>query len=80
MSRYYFNLNHSLSENDESGVVFADVARARLAAVEYVGELLKDHPEQISSDRDFHIAVTDAQGEPVFRLDISAFVPSSAGS
>nr|WP_238232469.1 hypothetical protein [Methylobacterium thuringiense] len=45
---------------------------ARFEAVVLAGYILRDHASEILTADDWHVAVTNEQGSPVFRLNVSA--------
>ena len=67
--RCYFNLVHTIP--DEDGVEVADLDEARVLAAEAITELIANGENEIADWRGWHIAVTDGSGAVVFtiRLD-----------
>jgi hypothetical protein len=67
--RCYFNLVHTIP--DEDGVEVADLDEARALAAEAITELIANGENEIADWRGWHIAVTDGSGTIAFtiRLD-----------
>lgn len=49
-----------------------DLAGVRVEVARFVGELLKDHAEQIWSDEDWQVEATDENGLILFTMNIFA--------
>lgn len=59
--RYYFNQIDGEFKPDDEGLELASMHDARLEAVRYAGEVLRDHPSLVWKGDDFRVEVTDAQ-------------------
>ena len=59
--RYYFNEKDTAYRADDEGLEFAGIDQARLEAVRYAGEVLRDHPTLVWTGEDFRIEVTDSR-------------------
>lgn len=60
MPRYFFNEMGGTYKKDDDGLEFASLADARLEAVRYLGEVLRDQPDVVWAGEDFRVEVTDA--------------------
>ena len=49
-----------------------DLTAVRIEVARFVGELLRDHAEQIWSDEDWQVEATDAKGLILFTMHIFA--------
>jgi hypothetical protein len=49
-----------------------DLTALRVEVARFVGELLKDHAEQVWSDQDWKVEATDQNGLILFTMDIFA--------
>ncbi len=72
MPRFFFNVTDGIDIVDHEGVELADLPAARLQAVHYSGELLKDHPDTLWVGHEWRIDVTDAARHILFSIHISA--------
>jgi hypothetical protein len=68
--RYFFNEAGGLSLRDDVGFDLPDHNAARIMAVKYAGELLRDHPTLIWSGQDFRVEVTGEDGLLLFTIVI----------
>jgi hypothetical protein len=59
MARYFFNQIDGEFKVDDRGLEFESLDRARLEAVRYAGEVMRDHPTLAWAGEDFRIEVTD---------------------
>jgi hypothetical protein len=57
--RYFFNQIDGELKTDDVGLEFASMSDARVQAVQYAGEVLRDHPTLIWKGEDFRVEVTD---------------------
>lgn len=58
--RYFFNQLNGVLKADDVGMDFATVREARIEAVRYASEVMRDHPTLIWTGQDFRIEVTNA--------------------
>ena len=72
MALYFFNVTDGVSIPDSIGVELPDLYAARLEAVRYSGELLKDHPDAFWVQHEWRIEVADRLGAILFAIHISA--------
>jgi hypothetical protein len=72
MPRYFFHTNHPAERvvQDDEGMIFANVERAKGEAVAYAGRLLCDAAENFWDDADFELTVTDGRGLILFTLRV----------
>ena len=57
--RFFFNQLDGAFKPDDQGIELATIAEARLEAVRYAGEVMRDHPTIVWAGEDFRIQVTD---------------------
>ena len=57
--RYFFNERNDDLKVDDDGLELASIKEARIEAVRYAGEVLRDHPTLVWTGDDFRIEVTD---------------------
>lgn len=74
MPHYYFNVRDGVSIPDHVGVELHDLYAARLEAVRFSGEILRDHPDAFWIQHEWRIEVTDDVGLILFAIHISAVV------
>lgn len=68
MARYFFNQFNGEFKPDDQGLEFATLNEARLEAVRYAGEVLREHPTLVWTGEDFRIEVTDAKRLVLFTI------------
>jgi hypothetical protein len=70
--RYFFHTNHPAERvvQDDEGMIFASVERAKGEAVAYAGRLLCDAAERFWDNSDFELTVTNSKGLILFTLRI----------
>jgi hypothetical protein len=71
MPRYYFDVCDASNVPDFNGTDLANLAVARVEAVRLAGRLLSDQPRSFWEQSDWHIDVTNDDGEHLFRLDVT---------
>jgi len=59
MPRYHFHLADGGRDPDNEGVELADIQAARLAAVQFAGDLLRDSPQELWEKGTWRVEVTD---------------------
>ena len=72
MPRFFFNVLDGVSIPDDTGTELSDLYAARLEAVRYSGELLKQHPDAFWVQSEWRIEVADTLGLILFAIHISA--------
>ena len=70
MPRYHFHRTDGQIEPDPEGSVLPDLHAARMQAVVYAGQTLKDHPEMVWDGHDLNIEVTDDTGLMLFVVTV----------
>lgn len=66
--RYFFNQLNGEVKVDDQGLEFASIRDARIEAVRYAGEVIKDHPTLVWTGEDFRIEVTDENALLLFTV------------
>lgn len=66
--RYFFNQVDGELKTDDVGLEFASISDARVEAVRYAGEVLRDHPTLIWKGEDFRVEVTDGNRLVLFTV------------
>ena len=77
--RYFFNQANGELKVDSEGIEFTTIHEARLEAVRYAGEVIRDHPTLIWMGEDFRVEVTDEDKLVMFTV-IVVGVDSPAGA
>lgn len=72
MPRYFFTLRDHVVETDDEGVELADAHAARIEAIRYAGEVLRDEPQLLDGRNLLVVEVSDAAGGEAFRLEMRA--------
>ena len=70
MPRYFFHVRDGSSSPDDVGTELANWHEARIEAVRFAGEVIRDHAHRIALSQDWHIEVTDEHQIMLFRLDL----------
>lgn len=78
--RYHFNLAGAVSQPDEKGHELANLSGARIAAVKYAAEYLRDRPELVWLGEEFRIEVTDDNRDTLFTfIAVGVDAPAKTG-
>ena len=72
MPRYTIQLRTESHVSDALEVHRDDLTALRVELARFVGELLKDHAEQIWADEDWRVDVTDEAGLILYVMEIRA--------
>jgi hypothetical protein len=73
MPRYFFNIHDGKNVVDREGTELADLAEARLSAVELAGRSIAEIGDAFwTQDHDWRLEVLDASGKLLFTLNFSA--------
>jgi hypothetical protein len=72
MARYNIQLRTESHVQTAVEVVRDDLVAVRIEPAQFVGELLKDHAEQIWVDEDWRVDVTNEDGLILYVMEISA--------
>lgn len=68
--RFFFNQLQGEVKLGDEGKEFATVNEARVEAVRYAAEVMRDHPTMIWTGQDFRIEVTNAEKLVLFTVVI----------
>ncbi len=68
MTRYFFHSEDGHPFRDREGVELADLAAAEREAVLALGEMIRDHADELIGRRPFRIIVTDRQQVVLFSV------------
>ncbi|WP_414472873.1 DUF6894 family protein [Microvirga sp. M2] len=71
MPRYFFHTFNGLAHPDTEGTEFPGLEEARQEAVQTVGEIIQGNGVDSWMGSDWHMEVTDAAGQALFRLRFS---------
>ena len=66
MARYFFDTEDGVSHRDEVGLEFATDGAAKLAAIQYIGELLADRPAMLCGANGLVLTVMDESRRVAF--------------
>jgi hypothetical protein len=82
MPRFYFHIFDGRDLRDDEGIELSHFQEARVEAIRYAGEILKDDAHRIALGEDWSMDVTDDTGLILFRFHLStvtasAILPSS---
>jgi hypothetical protein len=72
MPRYFFDIQDGQNFPDYQGSEFADLAAARVEAVRYSAEVLKEMPERFWNSEEWLMTVSDANRVTLFTLKFLA--------
>ena len=72
MPRYFFNTRNGHNFPDHEGTDLDDLSAARLAALRFAGEILKEEGEDFWRTSEWHLDVSDESGSVLFSVDVSA--------
>ena len=72
MPRYFFDIKGDQDFPDYQGSEFADLAAARLEAVRYSAEVLKEMPERFWNSEEWMMTVSDTNRVTLFTLKFLA--------
>lgn len=64
--RYYFNIAGAVDEPDQTGIKFATLSDARIEAVRFAAEYLRDRPELVWLGEEFRVEVCDDSRQTLF--------------
>lgn len=69
MPRYFFDIYDGVSMLDDTGTELADRQQARIQAIEFAGEVIRDEAKHIALGEDWRIEVTDERKLVLFRFE-----------
>ena len=76
--RYFFNIAGAVSDPDEEGIELPTISEARIEAVRFASEYLRDRPEAAWLGDEFRVEVTNADSLILFTF-IAIGVDAPAG-
>ncbi len=76
MPRYYFNRMDGGVDLDIDGMELRDLEDARIEAVLFAGQTLKDRPELLWSGHELRIQVSGRERELLFTISIRMSTPN----
>ena len=68
MARYFFNEFDGAYKRDDRGLELPTIEKARLEAVRYAGEAMRDQPELAWRGDEFRVEVTDEKQLVLFTV------------
>lgn len=77
MPRYFFNLDDHKRDEDHEGTVLTDANEARVQAVIFAGDYLRDHPELVWDGTRFEVSVVDEAGIVLLKVVVTAEDPGA---
>ena len=80
MPRYFFHTSDRSAEPDTEGTELPGLEEAHEEAVQTAGEIIRGHGIKSWKGSDWHMDVTDASGQALFRLRFSLEELSGATS
>ena len=80
MPRYFFNIQNQETLPDKEGNELAGPDAARIAAVTFAGEYVRDHPDMIWDGHRFAVEVRDSSDAVVFRVVVAAEDDTTSGA
>ena len=72
MPRYHFNIRDGEDLPDVEGSELADIQAARVTAIRFAGEMLRDHASRFWNGHEWQMDVTDDTGLTLFVLSFHA--------
>ncbi len=78
MPRYFFNLDNHAFDEDHEGTVLSDADEARMQAVVFAGDYLRDHPEIVGDGTRFKVAVVDEAGTVLLNVVVTVETPDAS--
>jgi len=76
--RYFFNLAGAVYDPDNEGHELAKATDARVEAVRYAGEMIRDHPTMVWAGEDFRVEVTDGNQMVLFTVIVVGVIAAAA--
>ncbi len=78
MPRYFFDIDNHTHDADDEGTNLADDDEARVQAVIFAGDYLRDHPEIIWDGSRFSVAVRDENDAVLLTIAVTVEDPSKS--
>jgi hypothetical protein len=80
MQRYYFNIAGSVDEPDRVGTEFPNMSDARIQAVRFASDYLRQRPELVWLGEEFRVEVTNPSGLILFTfIAVGVDAPATTG-
>ena len=77
--RYFFNIAGAVSDADDEGLELASISDARIEAIRFASEYLRERPEVVWVGDEIRVEVTDQEGVILFTF-IAIGVDAAAGT
>ena len=78
--RYFFNVTGVVHDPDDKGLEIGSLSDARIAAVKFASEYLRDRPELVWLGEEFRVEVTDEKGRTLFTfIAVGVDAPAQEG-
>lgn len=62
MPRFFFHRADRVFDPDQEGTEFPDLATARVEAIRFAAESIKDNPQEVWAGHNFRVEVSDEAG------------------
>ena len=72
MPRFFFSLEDHEGDIDHEGTELSGPVAARISAVTYLGEYLRDHPDLIWDGHRFAVLVEDENRNRIFHVQVES--------
>ena len=79
MPRYFFDIDNHERYVDDEGTVLTNADEARMQAVIFAGDYLREHPDLVRNGSRFSVAVRDESGTILLNVVVTASEPVDAG-
>lgn len=79
MPRYFFNLDDHHHDVDHEGTELVSAEEARVQAVIFAGDYLREHPKLVWDGSRFSVAVLDEAGTMLLTVVVTVENPSRSG-
>lgn len=80
MPRYFFDIDNHERYVDEEGTELADADAARIQAVIFAGDYLRDNPHLVSNGGHLRVAVRDEMGTILLSVAVTTDDPAEPDS
>lgn len=78
--RYFFNIAGAIDEPDNKGLEIASMSDARIHAVKFAAEYLRDRPELVWLGEEFRVEVTGERRKTLFTfIAVGVDAPAEEG-
>lgn len=78
--RYFFNVTGAVHEPDNKGLEISSLSDARIAAVKFASDYLRDRPELVWLGEEFRVEVTDEKQRTLFTfIAVGVDAPAQEG-